>query len=84
MKRLVGISFLLLAGCAEVDMPAPISLPSVCMGDDACETRKNAETLAEMGYTDAGLVLMCADDRVRDALEKLGQCGHELFYLSTY
>ena len=82
MKRLVGISFLLLAGCAEVDMPAPVSLPSICMGEETCEARKNAETLAEMGYPDAGLVIMCSDDRVRAVLEE--RCGDELFYLSTY
>jgi len=82
MLRLLPI--LLVAGCSAVELPAPLSLPSVCMGDETCEARKNAETLATMGYTDAGLILMCADDSVRAALEKLGQCGHELFYLSTY
>ena len=59
---------ILLAGCATVDMPAPISLPSLCMGEERCEARKNAETLAAMGYPDAGLVIMCADPRVREHL----------------
>ena len=58
-----------LAGCAEVRMPPPISLPSVCMKEASCEARKNAETLAAMGYPDAGLVIMCDDPNVRDVLE---------------
>ena len=82
MLRLLPI--FLVAGCSTIEMPAPLSFPSACGGDKACETRKNAETLSAMGYTDAGLVLMCADDQVQAVLEKLGQCGHELFYLSTY
>ena len=64
---------ILLAGCATVDMPAPISLPSLCMGEERCEARKNAETLAAMGYPDAGLVIMCADPRVREHLGE--ECG---------
>lgn len=61
--------FLLLAGCAEVTAPTPISLPSICMGEERCEARKNAETLAAMGFPDAGLVIMCDDPNVRDVLE---------------
>ena len=49
-------------------MPTPISLPSICMGEETCESRKNAETLAAMGFPDAGLVIMCSDPRVREAL----------------
>lgn len=60
---------LLLAGCAEVKAPTPISLPSICMGEERCEARKNAETLAAMGFPDAGLVIMCDDPNVRDVLE---------------
>ena len=70
--RLIVIS-LLLAACAKVDMPSPISLPSICMDDEKCEARKNAETLANMGYPDAGLVIMCSDPNVRNVLEV--QCG---------
>lgn len=82
MKWVAGISALALSACAEVKMPTPISLPSICMGEETCEARKNAETLAEMGYPDAGLVIMCADERVRAVLEE--ECGNELFYLSVY
>ena len=56
-------------------MPAPISLPSICMGEDKCEARKNAETLAAMGYPDAGLIIMCADAGVREHLGE--QCGQD-------
>lgn len=70
--RAIGIS-LLLAGCAEVQMPTPISLPSICMGEVTCEARKNAETLALMGYHDAALTIMCDDARVRGVLEL--ECG---------
>lgn len=63
------LAALLLSGCATVDMPAPISLPSICMGEERCEARKNAETLAAMGYPDAGLVIMCNDPAVRNVLE---------------
>lgn len=70
--RAIGIS-LLLAGCAEVQMPTPISLPSICMGEVTCEARKNAETLAAMGYHDAALTIMCDDARVRGVLEL--ECG---------
>jgi hypothetical protein len=41
----------------------------VCMGEAVCEARKNAETLANMGYPDAGLVIMCDDAKIRDVLE---------------
>ena len=64
---------LILAGCATIDVPTPISLPSICMGEERCEARKNAETLASMGYPDAGLVIMCADPRVREHLGE--ECG---------
>jgi len=67
MIRLLPI--LLIAGCAEVKMPTPISLPSICMGEEKCEARKNAETLAAMGFPDAGLVIMCSDPNVRGVLE---------------
>ena len=60
---------LLLLGCAEIKAPSPLVLPSVCMGDEHCEARKNAETLADMGYPDAGLRVMCDDANVRDVLE---------------
>ena len=70
--RVVAIS-LLLAGCAEIKMPQPISLPSICMGEQTCEARKNAETLAIMGYHDAALTIMCDDSRVRGVLEV--ECG---------
>ena len=80
MIRLLPI--LLLAACAEVDMPTPISLPSICMEDESCEARKNAETLAKMGYPDAGLVIMCSDSIVREALED--ECGDELLFQSVY
>jgi len=60
---------LLVGGCASIEMPSPISLPSICMGEATCESRKNAETLAAMGYPDAGLVIMCSDPAVRDVLE---------------
>lgn len=73
MIRLFPI--LLLAGCAEIRMPTPISLPSICMGEEACEARKNAETLANMGYPDAGLVIMCSDPSVRGVLEV--ECGSD-------
>ena len=69
MKWFMGISSLALAGCATVDMPAPISLPSICMGEETCEARKNAETLAAMGYPDAGLVIMCNHTAIGDVLE---------------
>jgi hypothetical protein len=39
------------------------------MGDENCEARKNAETLAAMGFHDAGLRVMCDDANVRDVLE---------------
>ena len=74
MTRFLPIIFVV-AGCAQVDMPAPISLPSICMGEDTCEDRKNAETLAAMGYPDAGLVIMCGNPSVRGALEV--ECGSD-------
>jgi hypothetical protein len=39
------------------------------MGEETCEARKNAETLAAMGYPDAGLVIMCNHTAIRDVLE---------------
>lgn len=72
--RLIVIS-LLLAGCAKIDMPTPIALPSICMNDENCEARKNAETLASMGFPDAGLLIMCNDPNVRGVLEV--QCGSD-------
>lgn len=72
--RLIVIS-LLLAGCAKIDMPTPIALPSICMDDQGCEARKNAETLAAMGYPDAGLTIMCSDPSVRSILEV--ECGSD-------
>jgi len=64
-------AILLLAGCTAVNQP--VLYPSVCMGETTCEARKNAETLAEMGFTDAGLVVLCADTKIRDVLEV--ECG---------
>ena len=58
-----------LAGCAEIRMPTPISLPSVCMSEASCEARKNAETLAAMGFPDAGLRVMCDNTDLRNVLE---------------
>ena len=52
------------------------------MGEETCEARKNAETLANMGYPDAGLVIMCSDSIVREALED--ECGDELLFQSVY
>lgn len=66
MIRLLPI--MLLAACAKIDMPTPISLPSICMDDESCEARKNAETLAAMGYPDAGLTIMCSDPNIRMVL----------------
>ena len=67
------IPILLVGGCASIEMPSPISLPSICMGEATCESRKNAETLAAMGYPDAGLVIMCSNLEVRSVLEV--ECG---------
>ena len=58
---------MLITGCTTVNQP--MLYPSVCMGETTCEARKNAETLAEMGFTDAGLVVLCADTKIRDVLE---------------
>ncbi len=58
---------MILAGCTTVNQP--ILYPSICMGEATCEARKNAKTLAEMGFTDAGLVVLCADTQIRDVLE---------------
>ena len=74
MIRLLPI--LLLSACATVDMPSPISLPSICMGEETCESRKNAETLAAMGFPDAGLVIMCSNARVREHLGD--ECGERV------
>jgi len=68
MRGLLIVISLLLAGCAKIDMPTPIALPSICMDDESCEARKNAETLAAMGYPDAGLTIMCSDPNVREVL----------------
>ena len=46
MKWLFSLVFLI--GCAEIRMPTPVSLPSICMGEEFCEDRKAAETLAAM------------------------------------
>ena len=67
MKWLISLA--LLVGCAEIKMPTPLSLPAICMGEASCENRKNAETLAAMGFPDAGLVLMCSNANVRNILE---------------
>lgn len=58
---------MILAGCTTVNQP--ILYPSICMGEATCEARKNAKTLADMGFTDAGLVVLCADTKIRDVLE---------------
>ena len=63
------VLLLLPMGCASIDMPSPISYPSVCMGEMKCEARKNAETLSAMGYTNAALVIMCQDADIRRVLE---------------
>jgi hypothetical protein len=60
---------LLLAGCADIDMPTPISLPSICMGEKNCEARKNAETLANMGFPDVGLRILCDNTDIGSVLE---------------
>lgn len=70
--RVAAIS-ILLSGCAEIKMPQPISLPSICLGEETCEARKNAETLASMGFPDAGLVILCSDPNVKSVLEV--ECG---------
>lgn len=61
------LAVLFLTGCTTVNQP--MFYPSVCMGEASCEARKNAETLADMGFTDAGLVVLCADTKIRDVLE---------------
>jgi len=66
-------ALILLGGCAEIRMPSPISLPSLCMGEEACENRKSAKTLADMGYIDAALQIICDDKNVKDILE--AECG---------
>jgi len=71
MKWLFPLIFLI--GCAEIRMPTPVSLPSLCMGEEACENRKSAKTLADMGYTDAALQIICDDENVKDILE--AECG---------
>ena len=67
MKCLFALIFL--GGCAEIRMPPPISLPSICMGEESCENRKSAKTLADMGYTNAALAIICNDKNVKDILE---------------
>jgi hypothetical protein len=67
MIRLLPV--LALGACTTVDNQTPMLFPSVCMGEAVCEARKNAETLANMGYPDAGLVIMCDDAKIRDVLE---------------
>jgi hypothetical protein len=74
-NKLTALAALALSGCATLEMPSPISLPSICMGDVKCEARKNAETLATMGFPDAGLVIMCGDTQVRGVLEV--ECGSD-------
>ena len=71
MKCLFALIFL--GGCAEIRMPPPISLPSLCMGEEACENRKSAKTLADMGYIDAALQIICDHKNVKDILE--AECG---------
>jgi hypothetical protein len=74
VRGTLGTSFaLLLAGCASVETETPLFFPSVCLGEITCEARKNAETLSDMGFPDAGLVIMCRDANVRDVLEV--ECG---------
>ena len=63
------VLLLLPMGCASIDMPSPISYPSVCMGEITCEARKNAETLSTLGYDNAALVIMCQDADIRRVLE---------------
>lgn len=65
----------LLAGCAEITVPTPVSFPAVCMGEETCEARKNAETLAAMGYPDAGLIIMCSDTAIGNVLEMECESG---------
>lgn len=71
------IPIILIAGCAEIKAPQPVSFPSVCWGEgkEDCERRKNAETLAAMGYYNAALIYMCSDPRVRNVLDE--QCGND-------
>jgi len=73
MKWLFPLIFLI--GCAEIRMPTPVSLPSICMGEEFCEDRKAAETLAAMGFADAGLIIMCSNPNVRNILEV--ECGSD-------
>ena len=73
--RLIVIS-LLLAGCAKIDMPTPIALPSICMDDENCEARKNAETLASQWVFLMLAFLLCVmTPNVRGVLEV--QCGSD-------
>jgi len=62
-------------GCASIDMPPPISFPSVCMGEETCEARKNAETLSSMGFNEAGLVIMCSETTIQAVLWE--ECGSD-------
>lgn len=76
MKYLLPI--ILLTGCAEIKMPTPISFPSVCLGDEHCERNQNARTLAQMGFADAALDIMCNDRRLSERLAM--ECGQQLQY----
>lgn len=69
------IPIFVLAGCAEIKAPQPVSFPSVCWGEgkENCERRLHAQTLANMGFHDAGLVLLCSDPQVGLVLEV--ECG---------
>ena len=67
MLRLLPV--LALGACTTVENQTPMLFPSVCMGEAKCEARKNAETLADMGFPGAGLVIMCDDAQTRDVLE---------------
>ena len=69
MDKIKCLFLMFLVGCAEISMPPPISLPSLCMGEEVCENRKSAKTLADMGYTDAALQILCDDENVKDILE---------------
>lgn len=68
MRYALSSALILMTACAEINTPTPISYPSVCLGDKACERNLDAKTLAEMGFPDAGLAMMCGSRNVREAV----------------
>ena len=55
---------LLVSACSQT----VVNYPSVCSSDETCKRNQNAQTLNQLGHTEAATALICEDPAVADLL----------------